>query len=1475
MKLNRSHALSIGLAATVVVVGGTALLQVRQAAARQLPGVVRSELSQLLGRPVNFTRLELAGDGVKLFDVSTPRREGEANDPFAARSISAKADWFSLLRGGPVTVSAVEVDRPVIYVATAAGATAEWTAPLARAGDSGLKRVTLRDGSVISTAPANAWKLRGVNGELHFSEDTFRLAAGAERLIHPQAPLTSLVMEGDGLEGRFQLTKASATHHGVRVHGDGSWVDAGQRLTLRLKGEEIPVEQLKRYVRLPAGFTQGAQLGADLVIEVAARELQSATGQLHARRTGGSSIPWSTASARVEWTEERLSVGSISMNAPGVLLTGDAAFGSGEQPLKADYSASGLLQIENPTGLATAREILGAAGLKAPGLELTSGSFRFDLQGRGDAVADSRVSGTFTAAGLRADTGMGGPVTFEQVSGALKRTSKGIEIRDIVGRTGVARLTGRVSAPEGSPMTARLALSAPDLRAVRQAAPGLSVWRWLPVMDNNSSARLTATLTGDPSDVKSWSVAGNFATGRLRVAARTSLPGDVMLFVPIASLTGDYVYAGHRLTLDGVKMDGDAFDLNGRVSFDYNEPSALMTADLDVTAADWRDLPAVPPTVLPEVRGGAFKGSIRLSERVSRLAQAAVTGKFSVTGAELATHSEQAPLPLKRVSSSFTWKDSALDLPSLELVSDLGSARARGAITRSADAAGEYLVALDITAESDQAGELAERLLDSRVLTGGRGELQARFEAPVRAADEGRLNGSLTITGGRLAHGQELLPSSETDIRRLNVKFNQTGRNWDFSRVVIDTADFDGNFSGSVRGDLLAADGSLTAPRLRLPESWPVSGGEWTWKGRLTVAPEIPANATGQLRGRGVTARLAAGKSGQVELKGDVVVDGAGVLDKPLEWAHHLDVLKAAGSARQGATDLKVSLLSGKAVRAGAGWRVEGLRAEAEGLKLLGSGAWDPKQWSLQVAGAQLDTTRLASLLKLPVKSGRLVFRGNVGQAAGASLVASGTLEGTNLQLDRSRREFKSAPLITTASARIEWKDEHLAVERLAAQARDLAAEGKGAWSRAGASFEGSLSGVNVSALGLKLPAGLKGGAWRLAGKFDSRGKKLAGSGDLILASLDLPFRGDTHRLTDLASRFVVDGRDLSMLDIRAAGPLGVLTGVGSLKGSVYRLALTAERIDESFIAAKIPGKLSGAAYGATLALTGLTGRPGIEMIGALTVTGGTYQVPRELGLNPVVLTLKSATADYRVVGEELRLAGVKLDSDLLQARGEVNVAGESGAIEAHLTTPDLGAVSGIWPQLKGRFTGGVAEGDLAGKFRDGGFTGELKLTSRDGKVIVPDAPEEYSVHPIRTASARLQFEPGRLVVSDARMRGPKGNLDGDLVWVEGGAVTGGGKAWFDRSYSSKLIKPSGWGWLAKLVGIREIKSDFKLSGTSQEVRLNAAITRSLMWKLAKGRVPKEFQQIAAGKTPLWVAPTEVTVVKNAPVELPIPKNEE
>jgi hypothetical protein len=410
------------------------------------------------------------------------------------------------------------------------------------------------------------------------------------------------------------------------------------------------------------------------------------------------------------------------------------------------------------------------------------------------------------------------------------------------------------------------------------------------------------------------------------------------------------------------------------------------------------------------------------------------------------------------------------------------------------------------------------------------------------------------------------------------------------------------------------------------------------------------------------------------------------------------------------------------------------------------------------------------------------------------------------------------------------------------------------------------------------LPEGIHLGGYRLQAELNGTGKQVVTSatGTLRLEDARFPFGPVApHHLDRIETALRWDGKRVALTDFTAEGDTGLFTGSGEIADQRFRLVLTTSRTNPDLVRWLVPGRLQGGVLAGTLRLEGNSSGQLQTADGRFEFNDGAYTAPETMGLLGGSFAVPRLAADYHWErhGEKgrSRVTNIVLDTALGSGTGTLVAADGSGTLTADFFSGDTGRVADRWPVLNAHLRGGTGVGKLQMRFDSAGVRGNLAVDARGGTLLLPGEAPEYAQQPVATLSGLLDFEPGKLTFSRVQVRGPKANLDGSGVWTEGGAVSGTGKAWFSKNYTAKLLKPSGFGWLAKLFGLKEIKSDFTLSGTSDEVKLNAGITRGLLWKFAKGQVPKNLQKIAAGQSPLWVKPLVVAeaaeVVTAAPAE--------
>jgi hypothetical protein len=464
------------------------------------------------------------------------------------------------------------------------------------------------------------------------------------------------------------------------------------------------------------------------------------------------------------------------------------------------------------------------------------------------------------------------------------------------------------------------------------------------------------------------------------------------------------------------------------------------------------------------------------------------------------------------------------------------------------------------------------------------------------------------------------------------------------------------------------------------------------------------------------------------------------------------------------------------------------------------------------------------------------------------------------------------AQRLEQVTGRLDWNGERLQLTDFRGQGPAGTVTAAGEWTRTAHHVALTAAGEQLERLGLALPETLHIQGFAVTAELSGTAKAplSAGTGtvDLTNGWFRLGRSGPQH-LDRASSRFQLQGSKLTLSGLTATGSAGDFTGSGSVAGRRFQVRLASARVNPDLVRWTVPGQMSGGALAGSLVIDG-TGSIVESANGRFQFTNGHYLAPVTLNLVDRALLITGLAADYRWQsggeGGKTTLSNVQLQTSLGTGTGTLVAQNGSGRVTAELASTNAGGIADRWPAITGRLIGGAGTGKLDLRFDLAGVRGTLAFTGKGGTVHLPGETAEYADHPVDRLSGTLGFEPGKLTFTDMQLRGPKANLDGSGTWQDGGAVAGTGKAWFSKAYTSRLIKPSGFGWLAKLFGLREIKSNFQLSGTSDAVKLNASITRGLVWKVAKGQVPKEFQQIATGKSPLWVKPA---VVAEAPTAAP------
>jgi hypothetical protein len=336
----------------------------------------------------------------------------------------------------------------------------------------------------------------------------------------------------------------------------------------------------------------------------------------------------------------------------------------------------------------------------------------------------------------------------------------------------------------------------------------------------------------------------------------------------------------------------------------------------------------------------------------------------------------------------------------------------------------------------------------------------------------------------------------------------------------------------------------------------------------------------------------------------------------------------------------------------------------------------------------------------------------------------------------------------------------------------------------------------------------------------------------------------------------LVDGGEAHL-----AGLVGANTSSGEGKSD---LKLTWRLDDASAWAARIfpiPGGFTGGKFTGEARFTGPLRNVAQSATGRFELRDTGFMPPQKfLGGPAKPISVSWARGLFTRGGGQTVLQDLDLNSSIGTATGRV-VASDNGSaqIDAKANLARLEALIDLWPGFADRIKGGSGEMTLAlqgplRKPRD--LAGTVKIAGRGGALTVENVDPLYATQPFDELSTVLKLQKGGQVqLQQITMRGPKANMRGVGLVTADGKVSGKGEAWFSEQFTRKLIKPGFLRPIARLVGLKRIKSKFEVHGTLRKAKLDLGITDTLLWKLAiKNRVPQPLRKIATGDAPLWNA---------------------
>ena len=1484
------------------VLGGatTGFLRLQAELRAQFPGILQSRLEAALHRKVEVGTIHLTPFGISVEGLRVLRTAGDREEPLVAKRLNVGIDWWGLVSDRQWRISGVEaVDaRFRVTQRPARAADKPWTQQLLALSDTGIERFRVRNASLSLLPPSGpaTWSASGVTGELVLGSRQFHYNARLKGLQAPEVQLAALHLAGTRDRDGVTLKEGAATFQGAAIRANGRLKSQRNEALVTLQVDHLPLNRLATRLGIPADWAMQGSLTGEVTVDARDNALQSIQGKVEVARGSlvrdGGELPWKSAQARVDWTPARTQLSEVRVLGNNLTLTanGDVTLQPGRPFTAGEFRINGELNASHPAAVAQVADLLAFRQLLDGRWAAEGAVVRFQSRGTVGQIARANSSGHLHVDGLTFRPVAGSDaVTVQHLDADLERTSERLAFSEVRAQTDGLSVVGDAQLADahgGRPaeFLASGSVEVDDLKSLRKAVPEATLWRWVPEMSPTAKGRLQFRLGGPVGSANSLWSDGRFEFRDVRLAAHAPLPNGVPFSVPVDVASGNFRHAYQRLEVEKLSLSTKSFQTDGNLTVDFAVAQPTLVSDLRVHAANWRDLPAVPTSVLPGLSGGPAEGALHITGRLTDLTQSEVTGQIGLSDAVYtAVRAGAEGIPVSGLTARFRWAGGAstsertLELPEVRLVSPLLQATAVG---KAVSQNGDFTLALDIDAQAADVGELSKRLNQSLHLSGGTATARVSLSAPLHHPEATSVSGSVALTDIQILRPIPLLGLSSFNANSLQAKFSSQAGQWQISQLSVDAPALQASFTGQLDSRLVAGDLRLKADRWNAPESLPVAGGAIELSGKLmgeTAKPEELA-FDGDLQLRGAHAAYRTPKALLIGGELNATVHGEGPFAQPLSWIRSGD-MTAAGLVWSGAgvTSLKVRQAKSRFSQDAGIFQFTDADLQAGSARLRGAGQWSPQGHSAEITATANDLKAFGVTLPEAVHIGDYQLVATLrGTPAKALATASGRLQLQDVRLATAKVPEQS---LSNVSTLFQFDGERVHLSDLKGSGPAGTLTGNGEWSRSGHALSLAIAGKDFSRLGVVLPEGIHLGGYRLQAELAGAGKQLVSraTGSLRIDDIQFPFGPVApHHLDRIESELSWDGKRVALSNFTAEGPTGVFTGSGEIADHRFRLALTTPKTNPNLVRWLVPGHLQGGALAGTVKLEGNSSGQIQTASGHFHFQDGAYQAPASMGLLGGSFSVPRLAADYQWErhGEKgrARLNHIVLETALGTGTATLTAADGAGTLTADLLSSDTGQVADRWPVLNAHLRGGAGVGKLQVRFDSIGVRGTLAVNARGGTLMLPGEVSEYAQQPVTTLAGILGFEPGKLTFSDVQVRGPKANLDGSGIWNEGGEVSGTGKAWFSKSYTSKLLKPSGFGWLAKLFGLKEIKSDFILSGTSEQVNLKAGITRGLLWKFAKSQVPKNLQRIAAGQSPLWVKPLVLAeAVTAAPIERLVP----
>jgi hypothetical protein len=1389
---------------------GITLYTAVETALGELPQYLNTRLSAALGRPVTVGKINLWPLGAfSAHDIRVLPLPNEKQPPLTAGRVRVYVAWWDLIFHRRLLVRALHADNVALNTtidlrkpSKPQGSLAEGLRKLNQFGlrEVGIHKASADITTLLATGERQPVTVRGLDVVTGLKPESFTYRVRAANWSGGGLTAHDLLLAGSSDDNTITITESRARFEGGALAAKGTYVTDGGDVAMQVQVKDLPISNVAPQMGIaPKWNVRGTVTG---MVDVSAQtgQLRRIHGTVKIARGSFTRFPEVDAAANIDWKPDAVSLQNIDVQGKGVRIQGSGFVdGKASTPFtNRPYRVRGTVEAAGTEAVASLAQVLAFSEPMAGRWGIDHATASFQAKGIVGDLSRSHATGHFKAQGLMLrPIPDGKPLIVQTIEGDLVRRPDLLDLRNIRATAEGLTTRGHLTIVPGTPKLTGTFKTAGQVDLVN-----LNTLRsqlpeaafWKWINPATPASRGRITFSAQGPLADPQKATGTGGFRFQEFSANAPTAAGATWTFPVREVTGRLRMDEDRLAISDIDLRSDLFTAAAQGVVRNLSTGGIVSGTMRLVSSQWPKLPPLQGRIPAGLSGGTLVVVAHAKETPPGAAPTPVTGTLDLDGATY--------------RATFQGRERILPI-------------------RSATATYQATATRVIVPSYE--------VVTPQFRTTGQGTGRREGEAP---------------ESPWLARGQGVLVTGDAgDLLR-----------W-------------GSGSTFVEGGDMTARYTFDAP-LAAPEKLAINA-------RVRVVDARPILPAGTLPFNTAEAHIRS-------LTGTFSMQNGAVRFSDALW--EAPRFRAVGSGEIAGNVLDGSFrLATRHWQRIAGELARSLPVSGGTLVLTGQvrGPVDrlrevPVRGTLTLQNARLASDRNASV---PIEGGDLDLKANV-QGTLNDLVGAnvdGSFDLRNLSLPALRPGAARLGALS-ASGRFHRSGTRVSLTDLAAEAPGVRMTGQGELRGVGTGSASHAFTLNAQgpALAKVLPAlaplpgkasgGRFSGSLTVSGTAVAKVAQMEGRAEVYDAQWTPPGQTIPMPIQKMAAHFTRRGSEATLdnVELRVAGGeatlAGTLQGLGTPNKVRHNLRLAWKLEDASAWATRflpIPGWFSGGVFTGEAKVVGTASDPAQDASGKFEVRDAGFMPPgRFLGGPVKPVHVQWARGVFRRDNGKTALNDLDLNTSVGTATGRVVSDDRSIAdITMKAMISRLEPLVDLWPGFQDRLRGGRGEMTLAlhGPLRrPQDLKGPVDIIAREAVLTVEAVDELYAEHPIDRFTARLVLAGGGAVrIEQARMRGPKSNVDAQGTITAGGKVTLKGKGWFTKAFTKKVVKPRFLYPLARFIGYGRMHSDFKVDGTLRQAKLKMAITNSLLWKIGmKRKVPENLRKIATGKAPLWSVDT-------------------